>query len=128
MSTNGYRITTEPQKTMFGKRTGSVLARLESDYSSNIAQAAGPTATLAKDALIGQLARLAANDQRAYLFCGNGETILVVSFIGDCWQYDIVDKAHRAGCIMPSVTSFKDAKARAYDHAEQSYGGIVADR
>jgi len=122
---NKYSITTEPQKTMFGKRTGSVLARLESDYSSNVASAAAPTATLAKDALLQQLGRLAANDQRAYMFCGDG-TILVVSFAGDAWQYDIIGRDRtRSGCIMGGCRGFSEAKQSASAHADQSYGGIV---
>ena len=121
-----YWIITERQKTMFGKRTGSVVARLESDHSAYVASAAGPTATLAKEALINQFGRMAANDQRAYLFCADS-TVLIVSFAGDCWQYDIIgaERTNRSGCIMPSVTSYNDAKARAYEHADQSYGGVV---
>ena len=122
-----YQITTAPQKTMFGKRTGAVIARLESDWSSNVASAAAPNATLAKQALINHLGRMASNDERAYLFCGDSKTILVVSFAGDAWQYDIIsaDRVSRCGCIMPGLTSFKEAKDRAYEHAAQSYGGVL---
>ena len=126
MSDRQYRITTRPQKTMFGKRTGSVLACIESDYSANVMSAAGPTATAAKDALVNHLGRLAANDQRAYMFCGDGTTILVVSFAGESWQYDIIGRDRsRSGCIMPGCSSFSEAKGRATEHAAQSYGGIV---
>ena len=122
-----YRVTTAPQKTMFGKRTGGFVAKLESDYSSNVASAAGPNATLAKSALIDYLGRIASNDQRAYLFCGDSKTVLVVSFAGESWQYDIVsaDRVNRCGCIMPGVSSFREAKDRAYEHAGQSYGGVL---
>lgn len=122
-----YQIITEPQKTMFGKRTGSIIARLESDWSSNVQSAAAPTATLAKQALLNKLGQMASNDQRAYVFCGDGKTVLVVSFAGESWQYDIVDaeRTMRGGCIMPSVGSFNEAKARAAEHADQSYGGVI---
>jgi hypothetical protein len=122
-----YQISTQPQKTMFGKRTGSIVARLESDYSYNVASAAGPNATFAKQALINQLGMMASNTERAYLFCGDSKTVLVVSFAGESWQYDIIsaDRVSRSGCIMPGVSSFREAKDRAYEHAEQSYGGIL---
>ena len=121
-----YQITTAPQKTMFGKRTGAIVARLESEYSGNIASAEGTTATIAKQALLDQLGALAANDQRAYLFCAD-QTVLVVSFVGTAWQYDIVraTQTGRSGCIMPGVRSFREAKERACDHAGQSFGGVL---
>lgn len=126
---NTYRITTEPQKTMFGKRTGSIVARLESDWSANVQSAAAPTATLAKEALINKLGRMASNDERAYLMCGDRSTVLVVSFAGESWQYDIVGfdrQAGRSGCIMPGCESFRAAKDRAIEHADQSYGGVLS--
>lgn len=122
-----YRIITKPQVTMFGKRTGSIVAHLESDYSCNVANAAAPNATQAKQALINYLGRMASNDQRAYLFCGDTKTVLVVSFAGESWQYDIIsaDRVNRSGCIMPGVSSFREAKDRAYEHAAQSYDGVL---
>jgi hypothetical protein len=119
-----YQIVTEPQKTMFGKRTGSVLARLESDWSSNIASAAAPNATLAKQALLNQLGRLASSDERAYIMCGDRQTVLMVSFAGTSWQYDIVGfdrAAGRSGCIMPGCTDFKAAKARAIERCGELF-------
>lgn len=124
-----FRIVTAPQQTMFGKRTGGILARLQSDHNSEILSAAGPTVTDAKAALLNKLGRLAGNDQRTYLFCGDAKTVLVVSFAGESWQYDIIDPSRttRSGCIMPGVTSFRDAKDRAYAHAAESYGGVIND-
>lgn len=123
-----YQITTTPQKTMFGKRTGSILAKLESNWSGNVASAAGPNATAAKQALINHLARIASNDQRAYLFCGDDvRTVFVVSFAHDSWQYDIIsaDRNHPSGCIMPGVSSFNEAKTRAHEHADQCFNGVI---
>lgn len=122
-----YRLTTIPQVTMFGKRTGSIEARLESDWSPNVASATGASATLAKAALLDLLGRMASNTERAYLFCGDSKTVLIVSFAGTAWQYDIVsaDRTSRSGCIMPGVQSFREAVDRAREHAGQSYGGIL---
>lgn len=122
-----YQMTVAAQKTMMGKRTGAIVARLESDYSGNVISAEGKSISEAKQALMNALGAIAGNPERAYVFCGDLKTVLVVSFAGGSWEYAIIDAERNSpcGCIMPTVTSFKEAKERAWDHASQSFGGVL---
>lgn len=122
-----YSITTAPQKTMFGKRTGGVLARLETPTSVSVIDAGGRTATLAKSALLAQMARAVENQTVRYIFCAdNARTVLVVRFSHDSWGYDIIDaeRSYPSGCWMPSA-DLRAAVDAAKSHAEQSYGGVL---
>lgn len=120
-----YAIVTAPGRTMFGKRTGSIVASLTGEYGSDVASAAGPTATNAKAALVRHLAQLCEEPRPSYLFCGDG-TVLVVFRTFSGWEYEIVSAERTApcGCLM-NVATRDQAIAAAVSHADQSYGGVV---
>lgn len=120
-----YAVVTTPERTMFGKRTGAIVATLTGEYGSEVARAAGPTATDAKTALMRQLAQLCDEPRPTYLFCGDG-TVLVVFRTFTGWEYEMVsaERTYPCGCLM-NVTTRAQAVAAAASHADQSYGGVV---
>lgn len=124
-TTPAHAIVTTPGRTMFGKRTGSMVASLTGEYGSDVASAAGPTATDAKAALVRHLAQLCEEPRPSYLFCGDG-TVLVVFRTFSGWEYEIVsaERTTPCGCLL-NVATRDQAIASAMSHAEQSYGGVV---
>lgn len=123
--TAAYAVVTTPERSMFGKRTGAIVATLTGAYGSEVARATGSTATDAKAALVRQVAQLCEEPRPTYLFCGDG-TVLVVFRTFNGWEYEIVSAArtYPSGCLM-MVTTRAQAVAAAVSHAEQSYGGVV---
>lgn len=124
-TTSAYAIVTTPERSMFGKRTGAIVATLTGAYGSEVARATGSTATDAKAALVRQVAQLCEEPRPTYLFCGDG-TVLVVFRTFNGWEYEIVsaERTYPSGCLM-TVTTRAQAVAAAVSHAEQSYGGVV---
>lgn len=124
--TEQFEITTTANKTMFGKRTGGHKAALRPVGGSMVLDADGANVTEAKSALLNKLGRMAQHTyQHTYVFCGDGQTVLVVHFAGECWGYDIVDaeRSVPCGCWMPNAGPLEAIQA-AKSHAEQSYGGV----
>lgn len=88
-------------------------------------EAVGRTATEAKAKLEEELRKLVDNYWRLrYLFTGNGE-VLCVRYYGYSWGYDVarVGEMHACGCV--GLPDYETALAKARDHAEQCYGGVV---
>lgn len=121
-----YTIAVKAKRTMFGKCTGVMEARIEAPDAAPSLTAEGKGIGAARMALINKLGVLAAAAGRhAYIYCGDGKTILVVYFQGECWGYDIIDpdRAYPSGCWMP-VADFNAVVTAAKSHAGQSYGGV----
>ncbi len=121
-----YTITHESARTMLGKRTGKIRASIiGADRGVPAYQVEGDTPTEAKQALLNGLGTLAEHQhKRRYLFCGDGQTILVVYMLTDGAAYDIIsaDRPHPSGCM--TSLSFDACVKAAESHAEQSYGGV----
>lgn len=122
-----YSIIVEDVRTMFGKRSGQKRAQLTGRYGSTVAEATDISASGAKSALLEKLADLCEQPRPSYVFCGDGETVLVVFKTLDGWEYDIVSskRTMASGCCMSGPRTRKEAVQRAIEHADQSFGGTL---
>lgn len=123
--TTTYSIETAPKRTLFGKRTGRMAAKIVGPLHDTDA-IEGDSISDAKSNLLGYLHAIEEHHgTRRYLVCGDG-TILAIHWFGTGWAYDIFggERTFKSSC-MARETDLETFTAQARAHAEQSYGGVV---
>ena len=116
------------EKTVRGRKTGTVVARLE--HGPFGLEGRGATKAEAQSSLLRKLSDAYERTQHGYVTAANGVT-LVVRFSGEHWGYDILDPmSPRSYCASScgGADTFDGMVALARQHAEQSYGGVAAVR